>query len=157
MQLNRDFRELLSALSSAQVRYLIVGGYAVMHHTEPRYTKDLDIWVDPSANNAHRVFRALTRFGAPLRGISESDFTNPKLVYQMGVEPMRIDILMGVTGLRFAAAWRRRVRARWGRIMVNVLSPKDLIANKSRVMRDQDRLDVARLRPLVRLRSTSRG
>jgi hypothetical protein len=152
MRLNSDFDDLLSALSSEQVRYLVVGAYAVMEHTEPRYTKDLDIWVEPSPANAARVFRALKRFGAPLKGIAEKDFTNEALVYQAGVEPARFDILMKIEGVAFAQAWKRRKRTRWGRRTVNVLSVEDLIANKKRVGRPADLLDVERLQPVRRRR-----
>lgn len=152
MQLNSDFADLLSALSRERVRYLVVGAYAVMHHTEPRYTKDLDIWVDPTPANAERVMRALKRFGAPLKSTRASDFTNRGLVYQAGVEPVRFDILMAIEGVSFDEAWRGRTRARWGRRVVNVLSPQHLIANKRKVGRPQDRLDVERLEPLLRKR-----
>jgi hypothetical protein len=150
MKLNSDFADLLSALSSERVRYLVVGAYAVMEHTEPRYTKDLDIWVEPSATNAARVFKALKRFGAPLKGVKEQDFTNPSLVYQAGVEPVRFDILMQIEGVKFADAWEHRTRARWGRRVVNVLSVRDLVTNKKRVGRPTDLFDVQRLEPLLR-------
>ena len=140
----------MSVLSSERVRYLVVGGFAVIEHTEPRYTKDLDIWVEPSTENAERVFRALSKFGAPLENVSPRDFTNERLVYQMGVEPLRIDILMSLAGVKFEDAWRGRKRARWGRRIVNVLSPAHLVANKRKVGRPQDLLDVARLLPLIR-------
>ena len=150
MHLNSDFDDLLSALSKERVRYLVVGAYAVMHHTEPRYTKDLDIWVDPTAANAERVMRALKRFGAPLKHTRASDFTNRGLVYQAGVEPVRFDILMAIEGVTFEDAWRARTKARWGRRLVNVLSPTHLVANKKKVGRPQDLLDVERLKPLLR-------
>lgn len=150
--INRDFRELVSALSSARVRYLVVGGYAVIEHTEPRYTKDLDLWVEPSLRNAERVFSALEKFGAPLKNVSARDFTNETLVYQMGIEPVRIDILMSLKGLRFEEAWESRKRARWAGRIVNVLSAAHLIVNKKKVGRPQDLLDVERLMPLVQKR-----
>jgi hypothetical protein len=149
-RINRDFRELVSVLSSERVRYLVVGGYAVIEHTEPRYTKDLDIWVEPTEENAERVFRALSRFGAPLDHVTPRDFANEALVYQMGVEPVRIDVLMALTGVRFEDAWRDRKRAHWGGRVVNVLSAAHLVANKRKVGRPQDLLDVERLRPLLR-------
>lgn len=150
MRVNSDFAELLSALSFERVRYLVIGAYAVMHHTEPRYTKNLDIWVEPTPQNAARVMRALKRFGAPLKGIREADFTNPAVVYQAGVEPVRFDILMSIEGVEFGAAWRARTRARWGRSVINILSPRDLIKNKQRVGRPQDLFDVERLKPLLK-------
>jgi hypothetical protein len=151
MKLSSDFRELLSAFSSARVRYLVVGGLAVVEYTEPRYTKDLDVWIDPAPANAARVFDVLKRFGAPLDGISSADFANPKLVYQMGVEPVRIDILMSLKGVRFDAAWESRTSVRWGRTKVNLISLDHLITNKSSVGRPQDILDVERLRAKKRV------
>src|SRR5258708_39449313 len=103
MNPNSDFKELLSLLNAAQVRYLVVGGYAVIEHTEPRYTKDLDIWVSPDRGKAEGVYAALKDFGAPLANITVDDFTNPALVYHMGRPPVRIAILMGLKGLELEA------------------------------------------------------
>ena len=146
MQLNSDFVDLLRAFSSERVRYLVVGGLAVIEHTEPRYTKDLDVWVEPTLGNASRVYRALKKYGAPLKDINREDFAKKTLVYQMGVEPVRIDVLMALEGVSFDAAWRSRKIARWGGLRVNVLSRANLIANKRRVGRPQDLLDVQSLR-----------
>jgi hypothetical protein len=115
MKINSDFRDLLRSFNAAGVRYLIVGGYAVMIHTEPRYTKDLDLWIDAVADNARRMIAALNEFGAPTSDIQPSDFTEPEVFFQIGVEPVRIDILTSVTGLGFEGAWERRITAgfRW--------------------------------------------
>lgn len=153
MILNSDFREMLRVLSSERVRYLVVGGLAVVHHSEPRYTKDIDIWVDPTPANAERVMRALKRFRAPIKGVRAKDFTNPQIVFQIGVEPVRIDLLTSMKGLRFDNAWAARTRARWGKQAVNVLSVEHLVANKRRVGRPQDLLDVERLSPLLKRKS----
>ena len=91
---NPDFRDLFCELNAADARYLIVGAYAVIYHTEPRYTKDIDIWVEPTVGNAARVHAALSRFGAPVDTLSVDDLTDPHLIYQVGIEPNRIDILM---------------------------------------------------------------
>lgn len=96
--MNSDFSDLLQALNDEAVEYLIVGGYAGGKYTEPRYTKDIDVWINTTADNVVRVFRALQKFGAPLSGIDISDFMNPDMFFQIGVEPSRIDILMGSTG-----------------------------------------------------------
>ena len=93
MSPNSNFTNLLSALNACRAKYLVVGGYAVMLYTEPRYTKDLDIWIEPSPDNAARVYRALAGFGAPLSGIQVEDFTVPDLIYQLGMPPSRVDIL----------------------------------------------------------------
>jgi len=86
---NQDFKDLLEAFIKEKVRFLIVGGYAVIRHSEPRYTKDLDLWVSSDAENADRVFRALTEFGAPLDGLTSNDFTRPGYFYTMGRAPGR--------------------------------------------------------------------
>jgi hypothetical protein len=93
VKISSDYKDLLRSLNAAGVRYLVVGGYAVMIYTEPSFTKDLDIWTDPTLENAQALFRALSEFGAPLKGISPRDFTEPEIFYQMGVEPVRVDVL----------------------------------------------------------------
>ena len=97
--MNSDFKDLLNIFNAYHVRYLIIGGYAVMKYTEPRYTKDLDIWVNPSIENAGKVYIALKNFGAPLNNISLDDFTDPDLIYQIGIAPNRSDMLMGIAGM----------------------------------------------------------
>ena len=149
---NSDFKDIVRVLSSARVRYLVVGGFAVIEHTEPRYTKDLDLWVEPTPANAKKVFQALRQFGAPLKGVTERDFTNEQLVFQMGVEPVRIDILMGLEAVTFGDAWKARKTVRWGALRVPVMSAAHLIANKKRVARPQDLADVARLRAALKPR-----
>jgi hypothetical protein len=146
---NSDFKDIVRVLSSARARFLVVGGFAVIEHTEPRYTKDLDLWVDPTPANAKRVYSALARFGAPLQGITERDFTNEQLVFQMGLEPVRIDVLMSLEGLAFSEAWRDRKVVRWGQVRVPMLSAAHLVLNKRLVGRPQDLADVARLEPVV--------
>ena len=103
--MNSDFKELLRIFAEEKVKYLIIGGYAVAKHSEPRYTKDLDIWISSSRENAERVFHALKEFGAPLDNIEIEDFTRSTLVFQMGIEPVRIDILMGLKELDFDECW----------------------------------------------------
>ena len=145
MAVNPDFKDLLRALLSASARFLVVGAHAVAYHTEPRYTKDIDIWVEPSARNAERVWAALLDFGAPLADVSQADFAKPNLVYQMGIEPNRVDILMGIDGVRFATAWRNRVRTSYGGVTIHVLGRSDLIRSKRAAARPQDLLDLERL------------
>jgi len=153
-----DYRDLLSAFEREGVRYLIVGAHAVIFHTEPRYTKDIDIWVEPTQANAERVFRALERFGAPLRGISPDDFVNQQLVYQIGIEPHRINIIMGVRGLRFPTAWRNRKRGFYDKLRVNILGREDLLKNKRRVGQSVDIIDVQTLEASkTRIRRGPRG
>jgi len=145
MALNSDFKELLSILNEQQAKYLVVGGYAVIEHTEPRYTKDLDVWVSPQRANAERVYSALKQFGAPLSNITVDDFTNTNTVYHMGRPPARVDVLMGLSGLDFESAWGRRVEGSYGEVATQFLSIEDLITNKRAVGRPQDLMDVENL------------
>jgi len=143
--LNSDFRELLNLLNQAQVRYLVVGGYAVMEHTEPRYTKDLDIWIKADLENAERVYAALKKFGAPLQNIRVEDFTDVGVVYHMGRPPSRVDVLMGMRGLDFDACWNNRFDSFYDDVPVPFLSNEDLVINKTLAGRPQDLMDVENL------------
>ena len=107
--MNPDFVDLLRAFAGADVRFLIVGAYALAVHGRPRATGDLDVWIDATPENAPRVMQALAAFGAPLAEITEADFAPPGVVYQIGVPPGRIDILTELTGLTFEQAWRDRI------------------------------------------------
>lgn len=144
--MNQDFVELLQIFSDAQVRYLIIGGYAVIKHSEPRYTKDLDVWVSPDAENAEKVYTALVEFGAPLSELSPSDFTQKGYFFTMGLAPSRIDVLFDLSKLDFEECWQRRVNARIGETEVYFISREDLIINKEAVGRLQDLADAEKLR-----------
>jgi hypothetical protein len=130
---SQNFKELLLLLNECLVEYLVVGGYAVMRYSEPRFTKDLDIWVDHSPENSRRVFSALARFGAPLRhdGITEETFSEERTVYQIGVPPIRVDILTSISGCVFQDAWVRRVPGTMYGVPVHFISLRDLITNKT--------------------------
>jgi hypothetical protein len=99
MFVNSDFTELLKFFKDNNVRYMIIGGYAVIQYAEPRYTKDLDVWISTDTTNAGAVYKALKEFGAPLAELTEEDFAEEGYFYQMGVPPMRVDILMGIPGI----------------------------------------------------------
>lgn len=144
--MNQDFRDLLRAFNDENVRYLIVGGYALIKYTEPRYTKDLDIWVSPDPENARNVFSALVKYGAPVTDMSPADFMREGFLFTMGPAPSRVDILFDLTGLSFETAWERRVSARVAETETNFLSRVDLIINKEAVGRKQDLADVEKLR-----------
>src|SRR3989442_15778819 len=103
--MNQDFIDLLRAFADADVRFLVVDAYALALHGRPRATGDLDLWVEPTADNASRVMRALAAFGALLSGVTEGDFARPGVTYQIGVPPGRIDILTELTALTFSDAW----------------------------------------------------
>jgi hypothetical protein len=143
---NQDFRDLLRVFNEERVRYLIVGGYALIKHSEPRYTKDLDLWVSPDAENAKRVFKALLTYGAPVSSMSPADFMREGYFFTMGLAPNRIDILFDLKGLNFDDAWQRRVSDVVVDIKVSFLSRLDLIVNKEAVGRKQDLADVEKLR-----------
>ncbi len=140
-----DFRELLSLFNTEGVRYLIVGGFALAHYGRPRYTKDLDLWVDRSDENARRVYQALARFGAPLHNLSHRDFTEPDVVFQVGIEPLRVDVLTDISGVQFAEAWDRRESSKYGDVPVYLIGKSDYITNKRASGRSQDLRDVEAL------------
>ena len=142
MAFQQDLIDLLSALSAAEVRFLIVGAHAVIHHSVPRYTKDLDVWVEPTPANAPRVHRALAAFGAPLAGVSLSDFEAPGTIFQIGQPLTRVDILTSIEALTFGGCWERSVATSFGGVPIRVLGIDDLITNKRAVARPQDLLDV---------------
>ena len=137
---NPHFSELLQKLYAENVEFLIVGGYAVMKYAEPRFTKDLDIWIRNSPENATKVYAVLAEFGAPLKsdGLSAKDFTSDDLTYQIGVAPIRIDILTRIDGVSFNEAWERRERDLLAGIPANFISLEDLIRNKAASGRASD-------------------
>ena len=146
---NPDFSELFSALSAEGADFLVVGAHAVMIYTEPRYTKDLDLWVRPTRQNAARVLAALRRFGAPLADLTVDDLATPGTIFQMGMAPNRIDLLTSLDGLDFDSAWTRRVPSSYGGSRIHVLSRQDLITNKRTVGRPRDLLDVESLEKAI--------
>jgi hypothetical protein len=141
MFVNSDFTDLLRLFNANSVRYLVVGGYALIQYAEPRFTKDLDLWISTDADNASAVYRALKSFGAPLAGLSESDFAEAGYFYQMGVPPIRVDILMGIPGGDFESAWQNRNKVDFDGLIVPFISRQDLIATKKASGRPQDLID----------------
>ena len=140
-----DFKELLNLFKKHNVKYLVVGGYAVMLYTEPRFTKDLDLLISIEIKNATAVYNALKEFGAPLADLSVKDFNQEGYFYQMGRPPMRVDILMSIPGVKFSSAWSRRKRLTIDGIETNFISKEDLIASKKASGRSQDLIDVKNL------------
>ena len=143
---NPHYKELLQLLNTFEVDYLIVGGFAVMKYGEPRYTKDLDVWVNNSAVNSQKVVAALREFGAPLEhdGIAAETFAEKQVVYQIGVAPVRIDILTEITGVEFSNAWKKKVPSTFHGVPVNFISLEDLTANKQALGRASDLDDLKR-------------
>jgi hypothetical protein len=146
-ELTDDYRDLLAALIAADARFIVVGAHALSIHGVPRATVDLDVWTEPTPENAHRVWLALAAFGARLDtlGIAESDFTRQDVVAQFGLPPNRIDILTGVSGLTFAEAWPGRVEAEIEGMRVPFLGRDALIKNKRASGRKKDLGDVESL------------
>jgi predicted nucleotidyltransferase len=132
----------LSIFNANRIKYLIIGGHAVSEYSEPRYTKDLDIWVEPSEQNANLVFQSLKQFGAPLFELSPSDFAEKDSFYQMGRPPVRIDILMSIQGLVFEKAWENRNMVPLFGETVPLISLDDLIVAKRSAGRPQDLIDL---------------
>jgi hypothetical protein len=144
-----DFEELLATLNAHEVQYLVVGGYAVSFHAQPRATKDLDLLVKPDLANATALYRALAEFGAPLEDLNPADFAEPGSFFRMGTPPLMVDILPEISGVAFDAAWSRRVEApidAGSNVVVPFISRDDLIAAKLAAARKQDLADVAALR-----------
>ncbi len=143
--MNSDFLDILRLLNAENAEYLVIGGYAVMKYSEPRFTKDLDILVNPTEKNSKKVYRALKKFGAPLDGISSKFFTKQDSFYKIGREPVRIDIVMKIDKVNFTRAWKRRVDSTIDDVIVRFISLEDLLANKRAAGRPQDLLDVEKL------------
>lgn len=145
--LPEDLKQLLVAFNEHGVEYLIVGGYAVAAHAEPRATKDLDLWIRSEAANSEAVYRALAYYGAPLAGLSPADFRDdPDSVFQIGQPPARVDILQQIDGVEFEEAWRDRHEAIVEGIPAHVISIQHLIQNKLASGRSRDLADVEAIR-----------
>ena len=143
--LGKDLHDLLVLLEKHDVRYLVVGGFAVAVHGTPRYTRDPDIWVECSAANASRLVHVLDEFGFSSLGVTETDFQTPDLVIQLGHEPNRIDFLTGLTGVLFEDAYPQRVTTAIGGVQIPIIDRASLIANKRALGRPQDLVDAAEL------------
>ena len=156
MELSPDYADLFSVFNKHNVKYLVVGAYAVVYYAEPRYTKDLDVFVSTDPANAQRVYDALREYGAPLRGMTVEDFMNENHVYQVGVAPVRVDVMMGLPHVRFAQAWRRRKRTHYGDIPVYMVNPTDLIHSKQGTGRPKDQFDLDALRVMQQRRTRRR-
>src|ERR1019366_5023865 len=131
--MHQDFKELLSAFNAGQVRYLIVGGYAVSFHAQPRATKDLDLFIKADPANAKATYAALASFGAPLDNINVEDLSDPRKFIRFGREPVAVDLLPGIDGVAFDEAWERRVEAvidATSGLTAFFISKTDLIASK---------------------------
>ena len=142
---SQDFKEFIESLNAKHVRYLVVGGYAVAIHGHPRYTKDLDIWVECNLQNAQAIIQALSQFGMGSLGLSEQDFLTPDQVVQLGYPPNRIDILVSISGVEFSECFPSRVEVLLDGVKVNFIDFEHLKLNKKASGRLQDLADLENL------------
>jgi hypothetical protein len=145
--MNSDFKDLLRIFAEEQVEYLVVGAYAVIHYTQPRYTKDIDLWIKPSEQNAARVVCAFHKFGIPLIEVTQDDFAHDGLQYVIGVSPCQIDFLTSLPGFSdFDAAWHARSTAVSEGVTIHFLGKHQLILAKQTAGRPQDLADLDEIR-----------
>ena len=147
---SRDYAELFSTFNTYKIKYLVVGAHAVIFYSQPRFTKDMDVWVPAELNDPQRVYEALKAYGAPLRRMTPKNFQDPTMIFQIGVPPVRVDILVSLPGVSAAEAWKRRRRSRYGRVPINIIGFDNLIQAKKAIGRLQDRLDLEKLLPGAR-------
>jgi hypothetical protein len=145
MEVQPDFRDLLALLNEHEVEYLIVGAYALAFHGAPRFTGDIDVYVRPDGENANRVAAALTKFGFGSVGISAADFERPGRVVQLGVAPVRIDLITSISGVSWNEAEAGRVAGTYGDLSVFFLGRGELVANKRATGRKKDLADLEAL------------
>jgi hypothetical protein len=141
----QHYRDILAELSAAGADYLLIGAFALASYVEPRATGDIDLWVRPDSENARRVWAALAAFGAPIGNLTAEDFSRPGLVFQIGVAPVRIDILTQIDGVDFDEAWPEREHLDFEGVVVPVISRRHLVINKQTTGRPKDLADVAML------------
>ena len=145
MEIQKDFKELLELFNAHKVEYIIVGGYAVAFYGAPRFTGDIDILVGPDGDNAKRILAALDEFGFASLDLSETDFTSPDNVIQLGVPPIRIDIMTSLTAVTWEKAKAGKVSGDYCNTTVHFISREDLIANKKALGRKKDQADLEAL------------
>ena len=147
--LNEDYKDILQLLVDENVKFILVGAYALAAHGYPRSTMDIDLWVMPSLDNAEAVLRALGNFGAPLQKLTIADLQKDDTIFQIGVAPRRIDIITGVSGLQFEKAFAHSIEIDIEGIRIHILSVDDLIRNKNATERIKDLADVEVLKGLI--------
>jgi hypothetical protein len=143
---SRDFKEFIKLLNSNNVKFMIVGGYAVALHGHPRYTKDLDVWITPEKDNALRLLKALGEFGFGSLDIKTEDFSVPDRVVQLGNPPNRIDLVTSATGLDFEECWKSRISAKIDDITISYINFENLKKNKKAMGRQDDLADLEKLK-----------
>jgi len=146
MVLNQDFREFIGLLNEKEVKYLVVGGYAVAYHGYPRYTKDIDLWIWLDRENAEKVVVVLKEFGFDSLGIQVEDFLDPENVIQLGYPPARIDLLTDLSGLDFEDCYPKREEVSSEDTTINFVDVDSLIKTKLATNRPQDLIDANKLK-----------
>lgn len=149
MELLEDIVDFIALLNKHDVPYMVVGGYAVMVHGEPRFTEDFDIWIKPSVENGVKMMTVLKEFGFIVKGLSNKDFEKEDIVVQLGYPPGRIDILGSISGVTFDEAYPHKVLRKLGPIEIWFIGLNELIRNKESTGRDKDRADVTQLKKLL--------
>ncbi len=150
MELNPDFSDLLRAFLSGGAEFLVVGAHALSVHDRARATKDLDVWIRPTRENAERVWRALASFGAPVDSLTVEDLIDEDTIFQIGVASIRIDVLTSITGVNFDDGWPKRIEVERDGLPVPFIGVGDFLTNKDAAGRDQDRVDAERVRRRLR-------
>jgi hypothetical protein len=151
METTHDFEDMLFLLEKHRVRYLIIGGLAFIYHAKPRYTKDMDLWIDPNLENVKRANKALAEFGSPFLLTTEKK----EEILQIGIAPDRIDLLRHVAGARFETAWKKRIRGKYGKVAANWIDLDSLIRIKGKIDHPRHREDARVLSEVRKRRSRS--
>jgi hypothetical protein len=142
MQVQKDFKELLGLFNVHHVDFMVVGGYALAHHGSPRFTGDLDLYVHPTHENAGKILAALKDFGFGALGLSLEDFQNPDNIVQLGVPPVRVDLITSIDGVSWEEAWQGKDEGHYGGVPVFFLGRKEFISNKRAGGRHKDLADI---------------
>lgn len=142
MKIEKDYEELLKLFNKNKVKYCIVGAYAVALYAKPRYTKDIDILVEANRENAQKIIKSLNEFGFKNIGLAEKDFIKEGKIIQLGYEPVRVDILTSIEGLSFQEIWKNKKSSRFGKQKVFFIGINELIKNKKKSKRKQDKADL---------------
>ena len=145
MVLSKDFREFIKLLNENNVRYLLVGGYAVAAHGHPHYTKDMDIWIQLNKSNAEKLLLVLDKFGFSGLDYKQDDFLNPDMIVQLGMPPNRIDLMTDLTGVEFEKCYPSRIIIKIDDIEIPVIDLENLKRNKKALGRHQDLADLENL------------
>jgi hypothetical protein len=145
MELDKDYRDFIQSLNESKVEYLIVGGYAVIHYGYPRLTIDIDIWINPTKENAQRVYSALEYFEYPMEKVNLEDFFTPDQVFQIGRAPVRIDLLTSIEGVDFESAFKNKITVKDNGMDIPIIGIDDLKKNKKAVGRHKDLDDLEKL------------